>query len=85
MKVATELSRPGLSPTVPTPRMRATAPEASVELEETSREGDNWFSCRRSVAPLFWSASLAMAVTAIGTSLSGLARRVAVMMISPSP
>ena len=37
MKMPTEPSRPGLSPTVPMPRMRATAAPPSDEVEETSQ------------------------------------------------
>jgi hypothetical protein len=82
MNTATELSRPGLSPTVPMPRIRA-EPLASLPVEETSSEGASWFSCRMSVAPEFCSDCAVTADTAIGTLDSGLARRVAVMMISP--
>jgi hypothetical protein len=39
MNKATELSRPGLSPTVPMPRMRATPAPASDEVDETSFRG----------------------------------------------
>lgn len=81
MKTATELSRPGLSPTVPMPRMRA-APLASVPDEDTSSDGASWFNWRMSEAPLFYMDSAVTAETAMGTSLSGLARRVAVTMIA---
>ena len=82
MNTATELSRPGLSPTVPMPRMRA-EPFASVPVEETSSDGASWLSARMSLAPVFCSDSDVTALTAIGTSERGLARRVAVMMIVP--
>ena len=62
--------------------MRA-VPLASDPVEETSSEGASWLSWRMSLAPLFWSDWLVTADTAIGTEESGLARRVAVMMISP--
>ena len=83
MNSATELSRPGLSPTVPTPRMRATAPLASDEVDETRSDGDTWLSWRMSLAPEFLSWSPVTAETAIGTSLSAWLRRVAVTTISP--
>jgi hypothetical protein len=50
MNTATELSRPGLSPTVPIPRIRGEA-FASVPVEETSSDGASWLSWRMSVAP----------------------------------
>ena len=52
MKTATELSRPGLSPTVPMPRILA-EPFASEPVEETSSDGASWFSWRMSLAPLY--------------------------------
>ena len=53
MNTATELSRPGLSPTVPMPRIRA-EPFASVPVEETSSDGASWLSWRMSLAPEFF-------------------------------
>ena len=82
MNTATELSRPGLSPTVPMPRMRAD-PFASLPVDDTSSDGASWFSWRMSVAPLFCNDAAETAVTAIGTSDNGLARRVAVMTMVP--
>jgi hypothetical protein len=82
MNTPTEPSRPGLSPTVPMPRMRATAPPASEVVEETSSDGETWFSCLRSVAPVYCSCWAVTALTAIGTSDSAWLRRVAVMTMS---
>ena len=81
MNTATELSRPGLSPTVPMPRIRADA-LASDPVDDTSSDGASWFNVRMSLAPLFCIACALTADTAIGTSDRGLARRVAVTMIS---
>ena len=83
MKVATELSRPGLSPTVPMPRIRAEAFD-SLPVDDTSSDGASWLSWRMSLAPEFCSCACVTALTAIGTSLSGLARRVAVTTMSPA-
>jgi len=82
MNTATELSRPGLSPTVPMPRIRA-LPLASVPVDETRSDGASWLSERMSLAPEFCRLSADTALTAIGTSDSAWLRRVAVMTISP--
>ena len=82
MKTATELSRPGLSPTVPMPRMRATPAPASDEVEDTSSDGDSCVSWRMSLAPEYSSVSAVTALTASGTSDSASLRRVAVTTMS---
>ena len=82
MKTATELSRPGFSPTVPMPRMRATA-ELSLVADDTSSDGASWFNWRMSLPPELRSCSAETALTAIGTSDRTCERRVAVMIISP--
>ena len=61
------------------PRMRATAAPASDVVDETSNDGESWFSCRMSVAPEYSSCWAVTALTAIGTSDSAWLRRVAVM------
>ena len=58
-------------------------PFASDPVEETSSDGASWLSWRMSLAPLFCNDCAVTAETAIGTFESGLARRVAVTMISP--
>ena len=63
MNTATELSSPGLSPTVPMPRIRA-EPLASEPVEETSSDGATWFSWRMSLAPELDSVSADTADTA---------------------
>ena len=83
MNTPTEPSRPGLSPTVPMPRMRATAAPASDEVDETSNDGATWLSCRMSVAPVYCKVFAVTALTAIGTSDSASLRRVAVITMSP--
>ena len=82
MKTPTEPSRPGLSPTVPMPRIRAVPAPASEVVEETSSEGETWVSWRISLAPEFWRISAVTAETASGTSESASLRRVAVMTMS---
>ena len=72
-----------MSPTVPMPRIRATAAPASDDVEETRSDGDTWFSCRMSVAPVYRSVCAVTALTAIGTSDSASFRRVAVITMSP--
>ena len=87
MNTATEDSSPGLSPTVPMPRIRAEA-LASLPVDETRSDGASWFSARTSFAPEFLSASALTALTAIGTFDSAVERRVAVMTmsrLSPDP
>ena len=81
MNTTTELSRPGLSPTVPMPRMRGEA-FASVPVEDTSSDGASWFSWRMSFAPEFRSDSAVTADTATGTSASTWARPCAVTTMS---
>ena len=83
MNTGTELSRPGLSPTVPMPRIRA-EPFASEPVEETSSDGATWFSWRMSFAPLFCSVSALTAEIATGTSDSSWARPCAVTTIGAS-
>jgi len=83
MKMPTEPSRPGLSPTVPMPRMRATAAPPSDEVEETISDGATCSSWRMSVAPVLRRFSAVTALTAIGTSDKAWLRRVAVMTMSP--
>ena len=83
MNSATELSRPGFSPTVPMPRIRAVK-LTSLVAPETISEGASWLSARISLTPEFSSASAESAVTAIGTSESASARLVAVTMIVPA-
>ena len=80
MNTGTELSRPGLSPTVPMPRIRA-EPLASEPVDETSSDGATWFSWRMSFAPLFCSVSALTAEIATGTSDKSWARPCAVTMI----
>jgi len=63
------------------PRIRATAAPASDEVDDTSSEGETWFSCRMSVAPVYSRVWAVTALTAIGTSDSASLRRVAVMTI----
>src|SRR5215213_2401424 len=82
MNTPTELSRPGLSPTVPMPRIRATPAPASDEVDETSSDGATWLSCRMSLAPVYSSCWAVTALTAIGTSDSAWLRRVAVITMS---
>ena len=82
INIATELSRPGLSPTVPMPRMRAPPAPASDEVEDTSSDGLTWLRPRRSTAPEFLIVSAVIADTASGTSLSASLRRVAVTMMA---
>src|SRR3954447_13938238 len=82
MKMPTELSRPGLSPTVPMPRLRETPAPASDEVDETSSEGATWLSCRMSLAPVYSRVWAVTALTAMGTSDKASLRRVAVMTMS---
>ena len=82
MNTATELSRPGLSPTVPMPRMRA-EPLASDPVDETSSDGAKLVQLADiGRAAEFFISSPPTAVTAIGTSCSTWRRPCAVMMIS---
>src|ERR1043165_4567980 len=83
MNTPTELSRPGLSPTVPTPRMRATPAPASDDVEDTSSDGASWLSWRMSDAPEYLRFCAVTALTAIGTSERAWLRRVAVMTLPP--
>src|SRR5690554_2994241 len=80
MNTATELSRPGVSPTVPMPRIRA-EPLASLPVEDTSRDGASWFSSRMSLVPLCCNCSELTAETAIGTSDKTCSRPCAVTTI----
>ena len=81
MNTATELSRPGLSPTVPIPRIRA-EPLASEPVDDTSSDGASWLSWRMSLAPEFCSVSAETAEIATGTSASAWARPCAVTTMS---
>ena len=74
----------GLSPTVPIPRMRATAAPPSDVVEDTSRDGDKLGELREGRWLRYSAAYPAVtALTAIGTSDSAWLRRVAVMMMLP--
>ncbi|PAV92552.1 hypothetical protein WR25_25867 [Diploscapter pachys] len=64
MNTATELSRPGLSPTVPMPRRRAVA-LASDPVDDTISDGASCAIWRISVAPEFWSAAV---LTCVGSA-----------------
>ena len=66
MNTGTELSRPGLSPTVPIPRIRA-EPLASDPVDDTKSDGATWLSWRMSLAPLLSSVSALTAEIATGT------------------
>ena len=57
MNTATELSSPGLSPTVPMPRSRAVA-LASDPVDDTISDGASCAIWRMSVAPEFCSAAV---------------------------
>ncbi len=83
MNTPTELSRPGLSPTVPMPRMRATPAPASDDVEETSSDGETWLQLANvALRREFSSVSAVIALTASGTSDSASLRRVAVTTMS---
>src|SRR3990167_2892032 len=83
MNRPTDDSRPGFSPTVPMPRMRAEK-LTSLVAPDTSSEGATCPSARTSLAPVFSSVSPVTAETAIGTSDNASLRRVAVTMIVSS-
>ena len=67
MTTPTEGSRPGLSPTVPTPRMRAVV-EASEAVEVTVRPEVSLERSLMSFTPLSCSSCLFTTVTTMGTS-----------------
>ncbi|MNR22243.1 hypothetical protein D3C85_1391860 [compost metagenome] len=81
MTTPTELSRPGLSPTVPTPRIRAVV-EASDWVEVTVMPGVRICRSLMSRTPAPFSASCDRVVTTIGTSCRFCSRFWAVTMMS---
>ncbi len=77
----TEDSRPGLSPTVPMPRMRAVV-DPSLVVEVTVRPGVRMVMLLMSVTPESLSCCPDNAITEIGTSCKFSERFSAVTMIS---
>ena len=81
MNTATELSRPGLSPTVPMPRMRGDA-LASLPVEDTSSDGASCVNPRMSLAPELASDCAVTAEMAAGTLARSCERPCAVTTMS---
>src|SRR6202789_3590203 len=84
MFTPTEDSRPGLSPTVPMPRMRAVVTFSDV-VEVTVRPGVRTCKFLMSVTPASCSCCAETAITAMGTSCRFCSRFCAVTMISLKP